>query len=74
MKTKEFTFPEYMALAVGAWLIGCFGGWGMRGKSAERAAVKAGHAEYYLDDKNDRQWRWKPLPAEKPPTEIPNGG
>ena len=22
-------------------------------------AVKAGHAEYYLDSHNERQWRWK---------------
>lgn len=26
----------------------------------ERAAVKAGHAEYYLDNNNERQWRWLP--------------
>jgi len=22
-------------------------------------AVKQGHAEYYLDSNNERQWRWK---------------
>lgn len=22
-------------------------------------AVEAGHAEYYLDENNERQWRWK---------------
>ncbi len=26
---------------------------------AHTAAVKAGHAEYYLDANNERQWRWK---------------
>lgn len=28
-----------------------------------RQAVRAGHAEYYLDKDNQRQWRW--LPVEK---------
>ena len=23
-------------------------------------AVEAGHAEYYLDENNERQWRWLP--------------
>lgn len=23
------------------------------------AAVKSGHAEYYLDEKMEKQWRWK---------------
>ena len=22
-------------------------------------AVKSGHAEYYLDENNNKQWRWK---------------
>jgi len=26
---------------------------------AHNEAVNAGHAEYYLDDKHERQWRWK---------------
>lgn len=29
-------------------------------KHFEREAVEAGKAEYYLDDKHERQWRWKP--------------
>lgn len=29
-------------------------------KSMQEEAVKAGKAEYYLDDKHQRQWRWKP--------------
>lgn len=28
-------------------------------RKAESEAVKAGHAEYYLDSENNRQWRWK---------------
>ncbi len=24
-------------------------------------AVKAGHAEYYLDGNNERQWRWRDI-------------
>lgn len=24
-------------------------------------AVKAGHAEYYIDSNNQRQWRWKEI-------------
>lgn len=25
----------------------------------ESEAVKAGHAEYYLDENSERKWRWK---------------
>lgn len=25
----------------------------------EKTAVKSGHAEYYLDEDNNKQWRWK---------------
>ncbi len=28
-------------------------------RESERAAVQAGHAEYYLDEKHERQFRWK---------------
>jgi len=28
-------------------------------ESNRKAAVKAGKAEYYLDENNQRQWRWK---------------
>jgi hypothetical protein len=28
--------------------------------AAKQEAVKAGKAEYYLDNDNNRQWRWKP--------------
>lgn len=27
----------------------------------EEATVKLGHAEYYLDENNQRQWRWKEI-------------
>lgn len=27
--------------------------------SLKAEAVEAGHAEYYLDENHDRQWRWK---------------
>jgi len=30
-------------------------------------AVEAGYAEYYLDEDNQRQWRW--LPVEEPDDE-----
>ena len=26
----------------------------------QKESVKAGHAEYYLDKDNNRQWRWLP--------------
>ncbi len=25
----------------------------------QRDSVKQGHAEYYLDENNNKQWRWK---------------
>ncbi len=28
-------------------------------KSWQNYAVKAGKAEYYLDENNNKQWRWK---------------
>jgi len=28
-------------------------------ESMQDEAVRAGHAEYYLDKDNNRQWRWK---------------
>lgn len=29
-------------------------------QSMREEAIRAGHAEYYLDASNQRQWRWKP--------------
>jgi hypothetical protein len=31
--------------------------------SVRKVLVKAGHAEYYLDADNNRQWRLKPMHA-----------
>lgn len=36
---------------VGAWIMFC--DW-------IKDTVRRGHAEYYLDENNQRQWRWKP--------------
>ena len=30
----------------------------------EAEAVEAGHAEYYLDENYDKQWRWLPITQE----------
>jgi hypothetical protein len=30
----------------------------------QKEVVKAGHAEYYLDENHERQWRWKEIPSE----------
>lgn len=32
-----------------------------------REAVQQHHAEYYLDDKHERQWRWLPVNEEAQP-------
>lgn len=45
-----------------AWYLVCYAiEWGYeRGaEDAAENAVKAGKAEYYLDEENKRQWRWK---------------
>ncbi len=34
----------------------------LRSAYVHDALVKAGHAEYYLDADNNRQWRLKPMP------------
>lgn len=38
--------------------------------AAKRNAVKQGHAEYYLDNNHDRQFRWLPTPAPKTDSET----
>jgi len=30
-------------------------------QESERVAVETGHAEYYLNEKHERAFRWKPL-------------
>ena len=34
---------------------------GVKNREWHDRAVKAGHAEFYLDKDNNRQWRWLPL-------------
>ncbi len=33
---------------------------GLTPRNLREQAIEAGKAEYYLDDKHERQWRWKP--------------
>ncbi len=50
----------WISLLVLTAIVSSFGGavWGW--SYHKEHAVKAGHAEYYLDANNDRQWRWLP--------------
>ena len=34
-------------------------GWQNKKEEDQEASVKAGKAEYYLDENNEKQWRWK---------------
>jgi len=36
-------------------IIGCM----LEDEHHKDEAVKQGHAEYYLDENNEKQWRWK---------------
>lgn len=42
-----------------ALIIGFAAGGCMTQAYCEKQAVKSGHAEYYLDENNNKQWRWK---------------
>jgi hypothetical protein len=46
-----------MGLAIGI-AVGAFWGYVITTTSWERGAVKHGHATYYLDGNNNRQWKW----------------
>lgn len=53
---------------IGAFLIFCFGvyiGANTEDIISKNKLVKSGHAEYYLDKNNNRQWRMKPCPKRK---------
>jgi hypothetical protein len=45
------------------WLCGCWTGWQIGREATYKdsvdEAVRYGHAEYYLDEKHNKQWRWK---------------
>jgi hypothetical protein len=41
------------------WIIGFVVGFCVATNEFEKTAVKQGKAEYYLDENNERQWRWK---------------
>lgn len=51
-------FFSLLALVLGFWF-GFVAGAGGAYNSAKDSAVESGHAEYYLDDKHQRQFRWK---------------
>lgn len=62
----EFDKTLLCAFFSGALLgIGVFAGvltaTGSSASQLRDKAVEAGHAEYYLDENNERQWRWKPI-------------
>lgn len=40
-------------------IIGFVVGFCVATNECEKTAVKSGHAEYYLDENNNKQWRWK---------------
>lgn len=47
-----------IVLVVG-WMIGFVVGFCVATNEYEKTAVKEDKAEYYLDENNDKQWRWK---------------
>lgn len=51
----------FVGVIAGAFLITVVGSAIIVNHDAEwkKDAVKRGYAEYYLDENNDRQWRWK---------------
>lgn len=45
----------------------CLAGMDGAYSEARSEAVEAGHAEYYLDEDNERQWRWLEHTNSPPP-------
>lgn len=54
MKDSDLVAALFLGLALGALTA-----WGITYCAWERTAVNHGHAEYYLDEHYERQWRWK---------------
>lgn len=54
-----------IVIAIAAAFGGYCAGVGEGRSYEQNAAVKSGHAEYYLDENNNRQWRWKPAAADR---------
>jgi len=58
-------FFASLCVLVGACLIvgdiSCESGKRQARHESERCAVETGHAEYYLNEKHERAFRWKPL-------------
>ena len=54
LQSSLTAFAILFALVASFVLGGCIADAGNR-----EAAVKANHAEFYIDENNSRQWRWK---------------
>lgn len=54
MKTRN-----WISAILFSFSIGVFTGGTLKVLDWQRKAVEAGHAEYYLDKDNNKQWRWK---------------
>ena len=53
---QSFSFTVFLLVVASvAMLLGLETG----RREIRQEAVEAGHAEYYIDDNNDRRWRWK---------------
>jgi putative Ca2+/H+ antiporter (TMEM165/GDT1 family) len=57
------TLPVWLAAIVAMMflLTGIFFGGYLATEDMMLKAVKAGHAEYFLDSNNQKQWRWKEI-------------
>lgn len=54
-------FLGFYSAIIGLWVLVVLAPGPPLGPLAVEEAVKQGHAEYYLDDKHERQWRWKEI-------------
>ena len=61
MKSDEFNIILIITAIIVFGLIIFFVGVHVGYNTMKNHAVKAGRAEYYLDDNNERQWRWKEI-------------
>lgn len=56
---RRFEFLWFISMWAVSALMFCVVVWAITGSYWEREAVETGHAEFYLDNKHERQWRWK---------------
>ena len=54
-----------LGIAAFSWIAGLIMGGSGEKQRLENEAVAKGYAEFWIDENNNRQWRWKPAAADR---------